>query len=201
MLLPDIIVRRKTEYVVDMDQVAFCDLYVPTMQGSEGERIRQCAQANGWQEGVDYAMGHRMIFLTYPAWKMVEDVIRSAEKEAKKAISGEDDESVLPDDDAATEYTQREGSLHPGQGYYGGSEDNLLLTRTGTNGTNSLHGGFDGFDRRNWTLVDYSTSYISFALVDINGTEGFPGTVVTTVCTPFQGQCRLCASVLMRSCR
>ena len=69
------------------------------------------------------------------------------------------------------------------------------------NGTNSLHGGFDGFDRRNWTLVDYSTSYISFALVDINGTEGFPGTVVTTVCTPFQGQCCPCTSVLTSYCR
>ncbi|THG97676.1 hypothetical protein EW026_g4373 [Hermanssonia centrifuga] len=133
LLLPDLVVRRKPEFVVDMEHGAFCDRYVPTMRGSEAERIRQCAQANGWTEDIDYAVGHRMIWLSYSAWKMVEDVMRSAEREAKKAITGDDDESVLPDD--ATEYT-RDGSLHPGGGYdAGGSEDNLLLTRTGTNGT------------------------------------------------------------------
>ena len=29
--------------------------------------------------------------------------------------------------------------------------------------------------------MDYNPSSISFALIDVNGTEGFPGTVVTTV--------------------
>ena len=134
LLLPDIVVRCRNEFVVDMGQQEFCDTYVPTMQGSDAERIRQCAQANGWQDGVDYTVGHRMIWLTYGSWKMVEDVIRSAEKEARKLMNGgEDDESVMPDD--ATEYTQRDGgSLHAGGGYYGGSEDNLLLTRTASNG-------------------------------------------------------------------
>ena len=136
LLLPDLVVRRKTEYVVDMDHSAFCDRYVPTMQGSESERIRQCAQANGWQEGVDYAAGHSKVWLSYLAWKMVEDVIRSAEKEAKKLMNGgDDDESVMPDD--ATEYSHRDaGSSHAGGGgYYGAeSEDNLLLTRNGPGG-------------------------------------------------------------------
>ncbi|CAL1699920.1 unnamed protein product [Somion occarium] len=138
LLLPDLVARRKKEFVVDMEHLTFCDRYVPTIGGSELERIQQCARANGWQEGVDYAVGHRSIWLTYSGWKMVEDVIRAVEKDAKKAL-GEDDESVMPDD--ATEYTHRDGaSQHAGGGYYGagGSEDNLLLTRTGTNGTNYL---------------------------------------------------------------
>ncbi|EKM60048.1 glycosyltransferase family 2 protein [Phanerochaete carnosa HHB-10118-sp] len=136
LLLPDLVARCKTEYVVDMDHTAFCDCYVPTMQGSERERIRQCAQANGWEEGVEYAMGHSKIWLSYTSWKMVEDVIRSAEKEAKKLMGGvDDDESVLPDD--ATEYSQRDASSSHvgGGGYYAAeSEDNLLLTRNGPGG-------------------------------------------------------------------
>ena len=130
LLLPDLVVRKKTEFVVDLSHEEFCKRYVPTMQGTELERVRQCAQVNGWKEGVDYAVGHRMVWLVYSAWKMVEDVIRSAEKEAKKLVNGgEDDESVMPDD--ATEYTHRDNqSLQVGGGaYYGASEDNLLLTR------------------------------------------------------------------------
>ncbi|KAI0774709.1 chitin synthase [Trametes elegans] len=138
LLLPDLIARRKNDFIIDFEQTAFCDRYVPTIRGSEAERIRQCASANGWKEGEDYAVGHRMIWLTYAAWKVVEDVIRAQEKEQKRGgAEGADDESILPDD--ATEYTHHEGSVTPGTGaFYGGggdSEDNLLLTRTGTNGT------------------------------------------------------------------
>ncbi|KAI0677685.1 chitin synthase [Trametes maxima] len=136
LLLPDLIARRKNDFIVDFEQADFCDRYVPTIRGSDAERIRQCASSNGWKEGEDYVVGHRMIWLTYAAWKVVEDVLRAQEKEQKRGgADGVDDESVLPDD--ATEYTHQ-GSLAPGPGaYYGGgdSEDNLLLTRTGTNGT------------------------------------------------------------------
>ncbi|KAI0650874.1 chitin synthase [Trametes meyenii] len=136
LLLPDLIARRKNDFIVDFEQADFCDRYVPTIRGSDAERIRQCASSNGWKEGEDYVVGHRMIWLTYAAWKVVEDVLRAQEKEQKRGgAEGVDDESVLPDD--ATEYTHQ-GSLAPGPGaYYGGgdSEDNLLLTRTGTNGT------------------------------------------------------------------
>ncbi|KAF8161157.1 galactose mutarotase-like domain-containing protein [Crassisporium funariophilum] len=48
-------------------------------------------------------------------------------------------------------------------------------------GNNTLHGGVDGFDRRVWSIVKKSSSSVTFALVDPNGTQGFPGTVVTTV--------------------
>ncbi|CCM00474.1 uncharacterized protein FIBRA_02507 [Fibroporia radiculosa] len=137
LLLPDLVARRKSDFLVDFGQSAFCDRYVPTMRGSEAERIRQCAQANGWQEGVDYVVGHRSIWLTYATWKMVEDVLRATEKDLRKGSreGGDDDESVLPDD--ATEYTQPEPAFATPSAYYGagGSDDNLLLTRTGTNGT------------------------------------------------------------------
>jgi chitin synthase len=136
LLLPDIIARRSSEYIVDFDQGQFCDRYVPTMRGSEAERIRQCAAANGWRQGQDYVVGHRMIWLTFSAWKMVEDVLRATEKEQKKtSLEGEeDDEAALPDD--TTEYTHTE--LATQGGYFNESVDNLLLTRTGTDGAHYL---------------------------------------------------------------
>lgn len=129
LLLPDVVARRQKEFSVDFDQTGFCERYVPTMRGSEVDRIRQCAQANGWTEGSDYVLGHRSIWLTYGAWKLVEDVIREVEREARKALKGDDVESVVPDD--ATEYS------HPDSGhqplpimYYGDGEDRGLLSRS-----------------------------------------------------------------------
>ncbi|KAH9919697.1 chitin synthase [Fomitopsis serialis] len=137
LLLPDLVSRKKVDFVADFEHRAFCDRYVPTMGGSEAERIRQCAHANGWQDGVDYVVGHRSIWLTYMAWKMVEDVLRGAEKDAKKSLGVRDDEdeSVVPDD--MTEATHHDAPSMPAASYYGAgaSEDNLLLTRTGTHGT------------------------------------------------------------------
>lgn len=49
-------------------------------------------------------------------------------------------------------------------------------------GLNSLHGGDDGFDRRVWQTTKVSSNSVTFVLLDPNGMEGFPGTVVTTVC-------------------
>jgi chitin synthase len=136
LLLPDIIARRSTEYIVDFDQAQFCDRYVPTMRGSEAERIRQCAAANGWRQGEDYVVGHRIIWLTFSAWKMVEDVLRATEKEQKKtSLEGEEDDEAAPPDDT-TEYTHTE--LATQGGYFNESVDNLLLTRTGTDGTHYL---------------------------------------------------------------
>ena len=129
LLLPDIVARRRKDFMVDLEQAEFCERYVSTMRGTEADRIRQSAQANGWVEGSDYVLGHRSIWLTYDAWKSVEDVLREVEREARKALKGDDAESVVPDD--ATEYS------HPDSGhqplpitYYGDREDGGLLNRS-----------------------------------------------------------------------
>ena len=128
LLLPDIVARRQKEFTVDFEQTEFCERYVPTMRGTEADRIRQCAQANGWTEGFDYVLGHRSIWLRYGAWKLVEDVIREAEREARKALKGDDAESAMPDD--ATEYSHSDsGHLPLPITYYGDGEDRGLLTR------------------------------------------------------------------------
>ncbi|PBK94008.1 chitin synthase [Armillaria gallica] len=135
LLLPDLASRRSVEYISDYEVSEFCERYVPTMRGSEMERITQCARANGWKEGVDFALGHRMVWLSYSAWKMVEDPLRASEKETRKLLKeggmlDDEEESVERDD--TTEYTHQEG-LAPEVGQE--SAEDLLLTRTGSHGT------------------------------------------------------------------
>ena len=133
LLIPDIVSRRSVEYVADYSRSDFCERYVPTMRGSDLERIRQCAASNGWQEGIDYMLGHRSIWLSYGAWKTVEDGLRVAEKEQRRLAPGggmdEDDESVVGGGDAGTEYTHQD--VAPDNE----SKDNLLIARVGTRGS------------------------------------------------------------------
>ncbi|KAG6809077.1 hypothetical protein H0H92_001693 [Tricholoma furcatifolium] len=137
LLLPDTTARRSAEYVADYAPPAFCERYVPTMRGSDEERITQCARANGWREGADFARGSGRVWLSYVAWKTVEDAVRAAEREQKRMQEDDEDGSVLPDDGDGTEYTHAENSsgLAPASGYFGESADNLLVTRTGADGS------------------------------------------------------------------
>lgn len=48
-------------------------------------------------------------------------------------------------------------------------------------GKNPLHGGFIGYDRRPWKVAKRTLNSVTFSLVDPAGTEGFPGTVKTSV--------------------
>ena len=133
LLLPDLIAKRRVDYTVDFDQEEFCERYVPTMMGELSLRIRQCVQKNGLREGSDYVLGHRSIFLTYDAWKLVEDGVREQEKAA--AGGAVDDDSYV--DDAATEHTQDPSNFGGGE-YYNESADNLLLARSMSGGMNVL---------------------------------------------------------------
>lgn len=47
-------------------------------------------------------------------------------------------------------------------------------------GLDTLHGGTVGYDQRNWTVMTYNETSISFSLLD-QAFEGFPGTVFTIV--------------------
>ena len=158
LLLPDIIARRKTEFVVDFEQLEFCNRYVPTMLGETPLRIRQCAQKNGLRENTDYILGHRSIWLTYNAWKLVEDGVREQERESRKSRDGTyvDDDS-LEADDAATEHTA-DPSIHAGGGYFGESNDNLLLSRTTSAGMNYLDPNNGGAGRYG-TKMDPTPEY------------------------------------------
>ncbi|KAK2735481.1 aldose 1-epimerase [Colletotrichum kahawae] len=49
------------------------------------------------------------------------------------------------------------------------------------NGLDTLHGGSDGWDWRNFTVVSHTNSSITFSFTDPDGKEGFPGEVVSLV--------------------
>jgi aldose 1-epimerase len=48
-------------------------------------------------------------------------------------------------------------------------------------GVDTLHGGPDGWDWRNWTVVAHTSDSITFSLTDQDGNQGFPGEVVSYV--------------------
>ena len=136
LLLPDLTARKTTEYIADYELAEFCDRYVPTMRGSEEQRIIQCARANGWKEGEDYICGSRNIWLGYKAWKVVEDILRTAEKGSKQGSKESEDGDGEGDD--YTDFTHQTdaggGLVPPIIGHFADSADNLLVTRTGDDG-------------------------------------------------------------------
>ncbi|KAI0438697.1 aldose-1-epimerase [Xylaria telfairii] len=54
-------------------------------------------------------------------------------------------------------------------------------TADAPNGADTLHGGHDGWDYRNFTVVSYTNDSITFSIVDPDGKEGFPGEVVSYI--------------------
>lgn len=93
--------------------------------------------------------------------------------------------------DNATAY---EGPVHPHLGGVPGRYANRIKNSTFTidgqvyhvlpnenNGADTLHGGPDGWDYRNFTVVAHTQDSITFSIVDPDGKEGFPGEVVSYV--------------------
>lgn len=63
-------------------------------------------------------------------------------------------------------------------------------------GLDTLHGGSNGWDYRNWTLVTHTSDSVTFSLADGDGEMGFPGEVVahvTYTVTPHQWHLRMTA--------
>ncbi|KAJ2978119.1 hypothetical protein NUW58_g7594 [Xylaria curta] len=54
-------------------------------------------------------------------------------------------------------------------------------TEAAPKGANTLHGGHDGWDYRNFTVVSHTNDSITFSIVDPDGKEGFPGEVVSYI--------------------
>ncbi|KAI1640879.1 diphthamide biosynthesis protein 1 [Biscogniauxia mediterranea] len=48
-------------------------------------------------------------------------------------------------------------------------------------GADTLHGGHDGWDYRNFTVVSHTNDSITFSIVDPDGKEGFPGEVISYI--------------------
>ncbi|KAM0302736.1 hypothetical protein ACHAPM_004739 [Fusarium culmorum] len=72
-----------------------------------------------------------------------------------------------------------------GKDYHVKPNDNP--TKESPDGADTLHGGPDGWDYRNFTVVSYTDSSITFSIVDPDGKEGFPGEVVSYVTYTLEG--------------
>ncbi|RMZ19123.1 hypothetical protein D0859_16887 [Hortaea werneckii] len=121
-------------------------------------------------------------------------------------IHGAERDIVLGFDNATTYSTSR---LHPHlngvPGRYANRIKNGTFEIDGTTyhtdlndngGLDTLHGGKNGWDYRNWTVVAHTRDSITFSLVDEDGEMGFPGQVVSYVTytlTPFQWHIRMTA--------
>jgi len=55
------------------------------------------------------------------------------------------------------------------------------VTPNENQGKDTLHGGPDGWDFRNFTVVAHTAESITFSIVDPDGKEGFPGEVVSYI--------------------
>ena len=86
--------------------------------------------------------------------------------------------------DTVEEYERNDGYLGASIGRYAGRVPNARLNLNGTvfplsenEGSNHLHGGFRGFDKRIWN-VETGRDSVSFSLLSKDGEEGYPGTVL-----------------------
>ncbi|KAB8349432.1 hypothetical protein FH972_023459 [Carpinus fangiana] len=109
--------------------------------------------------------------------------------------------------DNATHYTT--DTLHPHYGSVPGRYANRIKNNTfeidgvsyhtaanENGGLDTLHGGVNGWDWRNWTVTAHTTDSITFSLVDQDGNQGFPGEVVSYVTytlTPFSWHIKMLA--------
>jgi len=69
------------------------------------------------------------------------------------------------------------------------------------NGEDTLHGGPDGWDWRNWTVVSHKSNSITFSLDDPDGSQGFPGRVVSYVTytlSPYAWHLKMTAKALTK---
>ena len=122
-----------------------------------------------------------------------------------KDIHGVERDIVLGFDNASY---YSESALHPHLNGVPGRYANRIKNGTFTiygktyhtdlneKGLDTLHGGSDSWDYRNWTVVAHTSDSITFSLTDPPGKMGFPGEVVSHVTytvTPYQWHLRMTA--------
>ncbi|KAM0669041.1 hypothetical protein ACQRIT_003710 [Beauveria bassiana] len=60
-------------------------------------------------------------------------------------------------------------------------------TKDHPDGVDTLHGGPDGWDWRNFTVVSHTSNSVTFMILDPDGKEGFPGEVISYITYTLQG--------------
>ena len=91
LLLPDLVNRRQIDHVAHYSLIEFCMRHGLGRQ-EPTDAVRAFAEARGWVEGVDFAIGQQHVWLCWDTWKEQEDLIRSAEGQR-----GSGDETLAED--------------------------------------------------------------------------------------------------------
>ncbi|RZL96904.1 MAG: galactose mutarotase, partial [Pedobacter sp.] len=66
-------------------------------------------------------------------------------------------------------------------GLAGFNIDGTAYKVSSNSGHNQLHGGFEGFDKKFWTLIHHDEKSVQLEYVSKEGEEGFPGELTTTI--------------------
>ncbi|CAO1625037.1 unnamed protein product [Parajaminaea phylloscopi] len=138
--LPDLIARKRAEYVASLSYDDFClrysDAVIPAAAaaGVSASDAREKAQAfvisNAWRDSLDYTFGTNSIWLSYGVWRRLEDRLRAGEPEELSPTDAARDGSP-------SAYPPARQSAMAGPGSYlgasemaaGESEDDLLRPR------------------------------------------------------------------------
>lgn len=62
-------------------------------------------------------------------------------------------------------------------------------------GKHTLHGGSEGFAKRNWTIEDYGADFVRLIYLSADGEMGFPGNLKATVTYRMTGERRMTAEM------
>ncbi len=89
LLLPDLIARKRNEFVAGMHPEDFCQRYADfvapyahAVGATEANgKIQAVAIGNAWRDGQDYQFGSSKVWLSYPVWRKLEDRLRAGEVE------------------------------------------------------------------------------------------------------------------------
>ncbi|HEU4960075.1 MAG TPA: aldose epimerase family protein [Sphingomonas sp.] len=63
--------------------------------------------------------------------------------------------------------------------------DGRMIAMPANDGANHLHGGLEGFDRRDWTITDADSRSVRLGLVSEDGDQGYPGRLAVTALYAF----------------
>lgn len=161
LFLPDIAVRKHIDFPLSFEKEEFCEKYAGRMQGTFEQRMEQCVRANGWQEGSDFVVGNERVWLSYGAWKPVDDISRDVETQAREALGFTEDpedteEGWRDEDDATTDFDHQGGSART----YDNSQDNLAAgaSNYGMGGLSTPRNPYDS-NKTAWASNDTKGGY------------------------------------------
>ncbi|KAF8312672.1 chitin synthase [Clavulina sp. PMI_390] len=143
LLVPDLVARNTSQYSVEYEFESFCEryAYADTVGQPPLERIEAVLGDYGLEDGIDYVLGHTSVWLSFVAFKSIEDPLRAAEKERRKIARGlgannrDETDSVLDGDDISVVNADwRSTQFGELSGAVGGEDLALRRTMTGQSG-------------------------------------------------------------------